>query len=62
MTAHAIIEQIKALPPEEQAEVVEFVVGISGQNQIHTLDSARFKETSEKVLERHEELMRKLSH
>lgn len=61
MTARAVIEQIKALPPEEQAKVVDFLEEIKAVREIRTMSSERFEDSSKRVFDRHSELMRKLS-
>ena len=35
MTARAVIEQIKALPPEEQAKVIDFLREVKGVQEVH---------------------------
>jgi hypothetical protein len=37
MTARLVIEQIKALPPEEQAKVVEFLEEIKSVQRVNTI-------------------------
>lgn len=61
MTARAVIEQIKALPPEEQAKVIDFVEEIKAVRQIRTMDPQKFDESTKRVFDRHSELMQKLS-
>lgn len=58
LTAQEIIQQIKTLPPEEQAEVVNFV---ANELQMKATDGKTFQEASKQMFERHAELMRKLS-
>jgi hypothetical protein len=59
MSAAEIIEQIKTLPAEEQAEVVKFV------DSIRTGDSAsreeRFQKAVDKVFSEHSELLHRLA-
>ena len=61
MTARAVIEQIKALPPEEQAKVIDFLEKVKAVRQVRTLDPETFKQSTERVFDRHAELMQKLS-
>jgi hypothetical protein len=61
MTAGAVIEQIKALPPEEQAKVIDFLEEIKAVRQIRTMNPDTFNESSKRVFNRHSELMQKLS-
>ena len=61
MTAHAVIEQIKALPPEEQAKVIDFLEEVKAVQQVRTMDAETFKKSTEHVFDRHAELMQKLS-
>lgn len=60
MTAHAIIDQIKALPAEEQAKVIEFLEEIKSEQRTHTIRPPDFEEAAERVFDRHTELLRKL--
>lgn len=62
MTTVEVINQIKALPPEEQAKVIEFVQGLERDRpRVRTVDAEAFKQASRSVFERHGELMQKLS-
>ena len=61
MTARAIIEQIKALPPEEQAKVIDFLEEVKAVQAIRTMKPETFAQSAERVFDRHAELMQKLS-
>lgn len=61
MTARAVIDQIKALPPEEQAMVIEFVEEIKSAQRGRTISVELFEEAAQRVFERHADLMHKLS-
>ncbi len=61
MTARVVIEQIKALPPEEQAKVIDFLEEVKAVRQVRTVDAETFKQSTEHVFDRHAELMQKLS-
>jgi len=67
MSAAEIIEQIKALPLEEQREVFSFVrevekesASTSGQS-VRYVDDQTFDAVVERVFERHDELFKKLA-
>ncbi len=65
MSALEVIEQIKALPPAEQARVVDFIrqmdanaeQGPQGQN----MDRTDFSAAKKKVFAKHAELLKKLA-
>ena len=61
MTALAVIEQIKALAPDEQAKVVHFLEEVKATRQVHLMTTKVFEESANRVFDRHSELMRKLS-
>lgn len=59
MTALEVIDQIKALPPEERAKVIEFVHAATTSEP--SVGNAAFETAANWVFEEHRELMRKLS-
>lgn len=59
MTALEVIDQIKALPPEERANVIEFIHAAKTGATAHL--NGAFAEAASWVFEEHRELMRKLS-
>ena len=61
MSATEIIEQIKALPPEEQARVVEFVSTLNGEPPVRYMDEKTFQAAVDKVFAEHHEVLRKLA-
>jgi hypothetical protein len=61
MTARAVIDQIKAPPPDEQAKVVEFLEELKTVQHLNTMKPATFEDSANRVFDRHAELMRKLS-
>jgi hypothetical protein len=62
MTAHEVIDTIKALPPEEQAKVLDFVHSFEkGKDPGRTIDPSKFEASAARVFETHKELMHKLS-
>ncbi|MGH8019850.1 MAG: hypothetical protein ACREIA_16545 [Opitutaceae bacterium] len=61
MTAAEVIDQIKTLPPEEQAKVADFIEKVKAQQRVKHMDKKTFDEAAAWVFEEHAELMRKLS-
>ncbi len=62
MTAVEVIDEIKALPPQEKAKVIDFVQGLeSPQRRVRTIDPKTFEEAARSVFDQHAELMQKLS-
>ena len=65
MSAAEIIEQIKALPPDEQAVVADFVTktttSTAGESTVRYMDDATFRAAKERVFEIHQELFRRLA-
>ena len=61
MTARAIIEQIKALPPEEKAKVIDFLEEVKAVQAVQTMNPSTFDKSAKRVFDRHAELMQKLS-
>jgi hypothetical protein len=61
MTARAVIEQIKALPSEERAKIIDFLEEVKAAQTIGTLTPEAFESTTQRVFDRHAELMRRLS-
>lgn len=61
MTARAVIEQIKALPPEEQAKVINFLEEVRLVRAVRTMPPETFEQSAKRVFDRHAELMDKLS-
>jgi hypothetical protein len=59
--AREVIDQIIALPPEEQAKVVEFIEEVKASQQGKHRSKASFEEAANWVFAEHQELMRKLS-
>ena len=60
MSAAEIIEEIKALPPAEQARVIAFVNDLNGHAVKYASDEA-FQKAADEVFEKHRELLRKLA-
>jgi hypothetical protein len=62
MTAHDVIDQIKALPATERAKVVDFVHSMeSDGSSVRHADDRAFKQAADWVFGEHGDLMRKLS-
>ena len=65
MSAAEIIEMIKKLPPEERAEVNEFVkaeeVAPEAERTVRSMSDEKFAEVVPKVFEKHRELLRRLA-
>lgn len=61
MEAREVIDQIKALPPEEQAKVVDFIEEVKAMQRVKYADQMSFAEAAKWVFTEHAELMRKLS-
>lgn len=63
MSALEIIEQIKALPPEEKAVVADYVRQIDTPNasEASYMEASAFKTAKESVLIKHAELLSKLA-
>ncbi len=60
MTARIVIEQIKALPPEEQAKVINFLEEVKLVRAVRTMQPETFEQSAKRVFDRHADLMDKL--
>ena len=61
MNAVKIIEEIKALPEKEQAEVLCFLEEMKRQHPVKEMDDAAFEAAAEHVFKKHDGLLRKLA-
>jgi hypothetical protein len=61
MTAYAIIDQIKALPPDEQAKAIDFLEEVKSVQHARPMTPKTFEESARRVFDRHAEVMQKLS-
>ena len=61
MTADEIINQIKALPPQERAKVVVRIQDLQTPDSDRTMDPKTFERSAKQVFDRHAELMHRLS-
>ena len=60
MTARVVSEQIKALPPEEQAKVIDFIEEAMAVRAVRTMTPETFEQSAKPVFDQHAELMHKL--
>jgi hypothetical protein len=65
MSALEVIEQFKALPPQEKAVVMDFIHKMgtppASEVPVHYADSKSVAETAEKIFDRYDDLFRKLA-
>ena len=61
MNAYEVINQIKAMPPEEQAKVVDFIEEVKSLLRDKQGDERNFAAAADWVFAEHAELMHKLS-
>ena len=61
MTAVDVINEIKALTPEELAEVIRFLRELEAQQPSQVIDDRAFDAEADKVLSRHADLLQKLA-
>ena len=61
MTARQIIDEIKAMNPEERGQVAEFLRQLEMSKAGAEISEQRVDEIADQILDRHAELMRKLA-
>lgn len=61
MNARDVIDRIKALPPEEQAKVIDFLEEVKAVQRVKCADDKNFAAAADWVFKEHAALMRKLS-
>jgi hypothetical protein len=61
MKAHEVIDQIKAMSPEEQAKVIDFIEEVKTSQRVKYADDKSFADAAQWTFKEHAELMRKLS-
>lgn len=61
VNAHQLIDQIKALPAEEQAKVIDFLEEVKAALNGRYADTKSFADAADWVFAEHAELMHKLS-
>jgi hypothetical protein len=61
MSAAEIIDQIKALEPQERAKILALLLEIEAAEKVGCMNDERFDDVAERVLSRHADLMQKLA-
>jgi len=61
MTATQVINEIKALDPQERAKVLNVLLEIEAAQNIRHADDETFDNVADRVMTRHADLMRKLA-
>lgn len=61
MTATQVINEIKALEPQERAKVLDLLLEIEATQNIRHADDRAFDDVADRVIDRHADLMRKLA-
>jgi hypothetical protein len=61
VSAKEIIEEIKSLSSDEQAQVIAFVNEIKAKPEILYADDKTFREAVDRVFKQHHELLRRLA-
>ena len=61
MSAAEIIEQIKALPTDEQRQVVQFVGELIENSALKSVVRLGFREAAEEMFDRYDDLFRELA-
>jgi hypothetical protein len=61
MTAAQVIDEIKALNPQERAKVLDLLLEIEADQNIRHADDLAFDHAADRVMDRHADLMRKLA-
>jgi hypothetical protein len=61
MTARQVINEIKAMLPEERGQVAQFLRQLESGQGIRHADDHLVEEASDRILDRHAQLMRKLA-
>jgi hypothetical protein len=56
-----IIEEIKALPPQEQARIVDFVNDLKSKHEVKYASDEEFQAAADEVFSKHRELLRRLA-
>jgi len=61
MTARQVMKEIAAMSPDERVQVAEFLRQLESAPGSQKLDDHQFEEISDRIFERHADLMRKLA-
>jgi len=61
MTATQVINEIKALEPQERAKVLDSLLEIEADQGTRHADEQTFDDMADRVMTRHADLMRKLA-
>ena len=61
MTATQVIEEIKALEPRERVKMFDFLLEIESNERICYADDLSFDNATDRVMDQHADLMRKLA-
>jgi hypothetical protein len=61
MSASEIIDQIKALKPQERAKILALLLEIEAAEKAGCMNDERFDDLADRVLNRHADLMQKLA-
>jgi hypothetical protein len=61
MSASEIMDQIKALEPQERAKILALSLGIEAAEKVGCMNDERFDDLPDRVLNRHADLMQKLA-
>lgn len=61
MPASDMLEQIKALQPEDRAKVLGLLLELEAGEEVPTVDDAVFDQATAGIIEQHAELLRRLA-
>ena len=61
MTATQVINEIKALEPQERVKMFDFLLEIESDERIRYADDQSFDNAADRVVDQHADLMRKLA-
>ena len=61
MTARQVMDEIKIMTPEERGQVAEFLRQLNTGEGTRKADDTQVEAISDRILDRHSELMRKLA-
>ncbi len=61
MTVAQVLHEIRALDPKDRAEVLDSLLKMEEEESLQQAGDEDFDKVSDRVLERHQDLMRKLA-